>query len=59
VIRYFKGNPNFYIHSLEAINTERLIKFLGDDYVFAIQDYPKIQRRKKGPPDYDLAINDD
>ena len=59
VIRYFKGNPNFYIHSLEAINTKRLIKFLSDDYAFTIQDYPKIQRRKKGPPNYDLTINDD
>lgn len=59
VTRYFRGNPNLYIHSLEAINTEKLIQFLNEDYSFLMQDYPKIQRRKKGVPSYDLAANDD
>jgi hypothetical protein len=58
VTNYFSGHGNFYTLPLEKIDCVGLINFLGEDFEFKDTNYPKVQRPKKGPPNYDLSIED-
>ena len=59
VLNHFAGNPNFYIHSLECLNVEQLLDFLGPDFNFQQRIYPHSNSRKtKIPVSYDLSIED-
>lgn len=54
VTRFFCGRPNFYVHSLECINTESLARFLEKDFYFHNLEYPKIVTGGKQEADYSL-----
>lgn len=58
VTNYFTDRDNFYVLPLEKIDCGSLINFLGKDFKFTDTNYPKVQRKKKGPPNYDLSIED-
>ena len=59
VIDYFSGCSNFYIHSLECIDVDQLVDFLGPKFNFEQRIYPHSNaKRVKMPISYDLSIKD-
>ena len=59
VLEHFSGKSNFYIHSLETINVEKLLDFLEPDFIFKDRTYPhRNSKNIKKPISYNLSADD-
>lgn len=52
VTQFFENKSNFYIHSLETIDVNCLVKFLENDFKFTNLEYPRVITGGNTKPSY-------